>query len=97
MNDVPYAVAPDGGYQWPFYLGIYGNYTIWNYAVGGAVCSNELTPVNSIPTDVAGGQIAWFVEDHVERGKLLLQPSELEVVLWIGTNDFGALTRVASP
>ncbi|KAM5546282.1 hypothetical protein V8D89_000408 [Ganoderma adspersum] len=89
----PADTAADGGFQWPFYLGLYGNYTIWNYAVGGAVCSNDLTPLLGVP-DVASGQQAWFVQDHVAHNgtraqRLLLDPASFVVVLFIGTNDIG--------
>ena len=81
--------AATGGYQWPFYLGAYGNYSIHNYAVGGSVCSNALTPVTTLRTDVSGGQKDWFVEDHIVNGRLQLDPDEFVTVLWIGTNDVG--------
>ncbi|KZP23250.1 carbohydrate esterase family 16 protein [Athelia psychrophila] len=83
----------DGGVQWPWYLGLYGNFTIWNYAVGGAVCSNSLTPLNGVP-DVSSGQKAWFIEDHItdvgtSKQKLHLDPEEFTVVMFVGTNDVG--------
>ncbi|KAH7871633.1 GDSL lipase/esterase [Lentinula edodes] len=89
----PNDTAADGGVQWPWYLGLYGNYTIWNYAVGGAVCSNNLTPLYGEP-DVSSGQQAWFIQDHIDAGnasqqKLLLDPSSFVVVQFIGTNDVG--------
>ncbi|KAJ6620442.1 GDSL lipase/esterase [Mycena sp. CBHHK59/15] len=89
----PADTAADGGIQWPWYLGLYGNYTIWNYATGGAVCSNQLTPLYSEP-DVIGGQAAWFVQDHVLNNgtihqKLDMDPSEFVVIIFIGTNDLG--------
>ncbi|KAJ3739308.1 hypothetical protein DFH05DRAFT_1407487 [Lentinula detonsa] len=85
--------AADGGVQWPWYLDLYGNYTIWNYAVGGAVCSNNLTPLYGEP-DVSTGQQAWFIQDHIDayktfHQKLLLDPSSFVVVQFIGTNDVG--------
>ncbi|KAF9522769.1 hypothetical protein CPB83DRAFT_871864 [Crepidotus variabilis] len=84
--------AADGGFQWPWYLGLHGNLTIWNYAVGGAVCSNSLTPLNGAP-DVSS-QAMWFVEDHItalgtKQQKLHLNPDELTVIIFIGTNDIG--------
>lgn len=85
--------AADGGFQWPFYLGLYGNYTIWNYAVGGAVCSNALTPLLGVP-DVSAGQKDWFVQDHVAHNgtalqRLQLAPSSSLAILFVGTNDIG--------
>ncbi|KZV97992.1 hypothetical protein EXIGLDRAFT_810005, partial [Exidia glandulosa HHB12029] len=81
--------AADGGVQWPYYLGLYGNYTIWNYAVGGAVCSNSLTPLYGEP-DVSGGQMDWFIQDHIGlHGRLLLDPDSFSVIIFVGTNDVG--------
>ncbi|KAJ7715260.1 GDSL lipase/esterase [Mycena metata] len=89
----PADTAADGGVQWPWYLGLYGNYTIWNYATGGAVCSNVLTPLNGEP-DVIGGQTDWFIQDHVSNNgtkhqKLDMDPEEFVVIIYVGTNDVG--------
>ncbi|KAJ7468742.1 GDSL lipase/esterase [Mycena latifolia] len=89
----PADVAADGGIQWPLYLGLYGDWTIWNYAVGGAVCSNVLTPLSGFP-DVIGGQTDWFIQDHVSNNgtkhqRLDMDPSEFVVIIFIGTNDIG--------
>lgn len=89
----PWDYGPDGGFQWPWYLGIYGNYSIYNYAVGGAVCSSSVTPLYGFP-DVASEQQAWFIEDHIENAgtpqqRLLLDPESFVVVIFIGTNDVG--------
>ncbi|KAM5545407.1 hypothetical protein V8D89_001020 [Ganoderma adspersum] len=80
----PADTAADSGFQWQFYLGLYSNYTIWNYAVGGAVFTNALTPL-CVP-DVAGQQ-AWFVQDHIAHNgtrdqKLLLDPASFVIVLF---------------
>lgn len=98
--DVQIDSAADGGIQWPYYLGLYGNYTIWNYAVGGAVCSNELTPLSGEP-DVSSGQQAWFIQDHVvnngtSRQRLLLDPETFVVVIFVGTNDLGVNSFVTN-
>jgi phospholipase/lecithinase/hemolysin len=85
----PVDAAADGGFQWPWYLGLYGGYKIWNYAVGGAVCSNALTPLFGSP-DVISGQRDFFVLDHIgSKQRLLLDPSEFVVIIFIGTNDIG--------
>ncbi|KAK7455766.1 hypothetical protein VKT23_010798 [Stygiomarasmius scandens] len=89
----PVDTAADGGVQWPWYLGLYGNYTIWNYAVGGAVCDNDLTPLFGVP-DVLNGQPDWFILDHItgngtSHQKLFLNPEEFVVIIWVGTNDVG--------
>ncbi|KAF5390804.1 hypothetical protein D9757_004423 [Collybiopsis confluens] len=89
----PIDFSADGGVQWPWYLGLYGNYRIWNYAVGGAVCSNNLTPLFDEP-DVISGQEFWFVQDHIDGfntsgQRLLLDPASFVVIQYIGTNDVG--------
>ncbi|KAI0743994.1 hypothetical protein C8Q80DRAFT_1122316 [Daedaleopsis nitida] len=89
----PADTAADGGFQWPFYLGVYGDYKIWNYAVSGAVCSNALTPLLGVP-DVSGGQMDWFVQDHIlhngtARHKLTLDPASSVGIMFVGTNDVG--------
>ncbi len=61
--------------------------------MGGAVCSNTLTPLLGVP-DVSSGQYAWFVQDHVAHNgtahqRLLLDPASFVVVMWVGTNDVG--------
>src|ERR1700753_4327293 len=40
----PADVSADGGFQWPYYFGLYTGLAFENYAVGGAVCSQNLTP-----------------------------------------------------
>ncbi|KAH8833908.1 GDSL lipase/esterase [Flagelloscypha sp. PMI_526] len=89
----PADTSADGGVQWPWYLGLYANATIHNYAVGGAVCNNSNSALFDIP-DVVHGQEDWFVEDHITGNGtahqvLRLDPSEFVVILWIGTNDLG--------
>ncbi|KAL0953064.1 hypothetical protein HGRIS_007264 [Hohenbuehelia grisea] len=84
----PADTAADGGIQWPWYLGVNGNFKIWNYAVGGAVCSERLTPLYGMP-DVSEGQMAWFIEDHVVQQRLTLDAEQLVVVIYVGTNDIG--------
>ena len=86
-------ISGSGGFQWPFYLGLYGNYTIHNYAVGGAVCAHSLTPLEGAP-DVSTAQKDWFVEDHIENPgtssqQLLLDPESFVVIMFVGTNDVG--------
>jgi len=91
----PADTAADGGFQWPFYLGVYGKFDkIWNYATGGTVCSKDLTYVGNDLPDVLTGQMAWFVQDHVLQAgtpsqRLDMNPDEFVVDIFIGTNDVG--------
>jgi len=77
------------------YLSLYTDLPYDNYACGGAVCSNKLTP-SSVP-DVSGGQLAWFVQDHVlANSSSPNKPAQLDIsgqsalaIIWVGTNDLG--------
>ncbi|KAF8310069.1 hypothetical protein DL93DRAFT_2169916 [Clavulina sp. PMI_390] len=94
--------AADGGFQWPFYLGLYGGFKIWNYAVGGAVCNYYNSGLASSPVpDVLYGQTAWFVQDHVignntHNPTLDIPPDETMAILWVGTNDVGIYNFITS-
>ena len=72
-----------------------------NYAVGGAVCSNKLTPGFNVPA-VSDGQLAWFVQDHVLANATKHRPAKLDVhgsktlaIIWVGTNDLGLHSLLA--
>lgn len=73
---------------------------LYNYAVSGAVCSNELTPrvwssINAPFPSVKDYEVPAFIADanYTEPGndtKFLDIPTESTVYsLWIGTNDLG--------
>ncbi|KAH7305576.1 hypothetical protein B0I35DRAFT_492983 [Stachybotrys elegans] len=93
--------AANGRVAWPRYFGLQTGLPYENYAVGGAVCSHELTPGFTVPA-VSGGQLAWFVQYHVLANATHNQPPKLDIrgsetlaIVWIGTNDLGAHSLLA--
>jgi hypothetical protein len=65
------------------------------------VCSNELTPGFNVPA-VSGGQLAWFVQDHVLANATGNRPPRLDIpgaetlaIIWVGTNDLGLHSLLA--
>jgi hypothetical protein len=77
----------------------YTGVNLYNYAVSGAVCSNDITPrffsaINAPFPDVAGYEVPAFIADskYVEPNgtKFLDIPADETVYsIWIGTNDLG--------
>lgn len=97
----PADVSATGGFQWPYYFGLYTGLPFENYAVGGAVCSQKLTPFIQVPA-ASEGQLAWFVQDHVLANSTPHHPAKLDIpggetlgVIWIGTNDIGIHSLLA--
>ncbi|CAH0044984.1 unnamed protein product [Clonostachys solani] len=93
--------AAEGRVSWPRYFGFYSDLPYENYAVGGAVCNNDLTPGFNVPA-VSGGQLAWFVEDHVLSNGTGHIPPKLDIpgantlaIIWVGTNDLGLHSLLA--
>ncbi|EAW11701.1 SGNH/GDSL hydrolase family protein [Aspergillus clavatus NRRL 1] len=88
-----------GGYVWGHYVSQYANVNLYNYAVSGAVCSNEITPrtfssINALFPSVLEYEIPAFIADskHKVSGKkdfLDIPPKETVYSIWIGTNDLG--------
>lgn len=71
---------------------------LYNYAVSGAVCSNEITPrtfssINAPFPSVLEYEVSAFLADskHKVSGKRFLHipPRETVYSIWIGTNDLG--------
>lgn len=65
------------------------------------MCSNELTPGFTVPA-VSGGQLAWFVEDHVLANTTNHRPAKLDIpgpdtlaIIFVGTNDLGIHSLLA--
>ncbi|EME79691.1 carbohydrate esterase family 16 protein [Pseudocercospora fijiensis CIRAD86] len=92
--------ASDGGRIWPQYVKQYSGVNLYNYAVSGAVCSNNITPrtfsyINApfpaveqyeIPAYIADSQ--YIIPSSGQR--FLITPSDETVYsMWIGTNDLG--------
>ncbi|KAH9876847.1 hypothetical protein IAQ61_002208 [Plenodomus lingam] len=88
-----------GGLTWARYASIYANATLYNYAVSGAVCSNEVTPrtfstINAPFPDIAGYELPAFLADSkalTQNGTRFFtgEPSSTVYAIWIGTNDLG--------
>ncbi|KAI9706938.1 MAG: hypothetical protein M1820_004524 [Bogoriella megaspora] len=90
--------ASDGGRIWVQYVAQYSGAQIYNYAVSGAVCSNDLTPrltnggfdypaieQYELPAFIADSQ---YVEANGTR--FFDSPRDSTVYsIWIGTNDLG--------
>ncbi|KAF2201481.1 hypothetical protein GQ43DRAFT_371359 [Delitschia confertaspora ATCC 74209] len=88
-----------GGLSWPRYASIYTSKPLHNYAVSGAVCSNQVTPrtwssINAPFPDIAGYELPAYIADSKFRypnGTKFIKnsPSESVYAIWIGTNDVG--------
>jgi hypothetical protein len=88
-----------GGRPWVEYVRQYTGANLYNYAVAGAVCSNDLTPrylsyINGDFPAVEQYEIPAFMADSavIEPGgsKFVNAPQDETVyALWIGTNDLG--------
>lgn len=96
-NPVSYAAA-DGGRVWGEYVKQYTGANLYNYAVSGAVCSNEITPryfaaIDADFPDVPGYEVPAYLNDskyYVNGTKFLIEPVDQTVfAIWIGTNDLG--------
>ncbi|KAF2159214.1 carbohydrate esterase family 16 protein [Zasmidium cellare ATCC 36951] len=92
--------ASDNGRIWASYVGQYSGANIYNYAVRGAVCSNNLTPRTAVSGNlsfpypsVEQYEVPAFLADstYTVGGKEFLDiPTEDTVyTIWIGTNDVG--------
>jgi phospholipase/lecithinase/hemolysin len=88
-----------GGLSWARYASIYSKSTLYNYAVSGAVCSNQITPrqfaaIKAPFPDIAGYEIPAFIADSRYRrpnGTKFFtgKPDSTVYAIWIGTNDLG--------
>ncbi|KAJ9629894.1 hypothetical protein H2203_002278 [Taxawa tesnikishii (nom. ined.)] len=91
--------AADGGRPWPQYVAQYAGVDVYNYAVSGAVCSNEITPrwfsaINAPFPDIAGYELPAYIADShyvYPNGTKFMNdvPSSTVYAIWIGTNDLG--------
>lgn len=88
-----------GGLSWARYASIYSKASLYNYAVSGAVCSNEVTPrffsaINAPFPDIANYELPAFIADskykHANGTKFFTgKPDNTVYAIWIGTNDLG--------
>ncbi|KAI5240155.1 GDSL lipase/acylhydrolase family protein [Aureobasidium subglaciale] len=91
--------SADGGRPWPQYVAQYAGANIYNYAVSGAVCSNNITPrtfssINADFPDVDGYEVPAYLADskysYPNGTKALNVPVDSTVYsVFIGTNDLG--------
>ncbi|EED22785.1 GDSL lipase/acylhydrolase family protein [Talaromyces stipitatus ATCC 10500] len=87
-----------GGYIWARYVAISANVNLYDYAVDGAVCSNEISPryvpsINGNFPSVLEYEVPAYVADSkfVTNGSPFLDipPWGTVYSMWIGTNDLG--------
>jgi phospholipase/lecithinase/hemolysin len=88
-----------GGLIWARYASIYSNATLYNYAISGAVCSNQITPrtlssINAPFPDIQGYEVPAFIADSKytrPNGSAFFtgKPDTTVYAIWIGTNDVG--------
>ncbi|KAF2774137.1 GDSL lipase/acylhydrolase family protein, partial [Teratosphaeria nubilosa] len=97
VDPVNYAAA-DGGRTWVQYVKQYTGINLYNYAVSGAVCSNDITPrlyagINAPFPAVQQYEVPAYLADSkytVNGSDFIIQPPEETVyAVWIGTNDLG--------
>lgn len=91
--------AADGGRVWGEYVKQYTGANLYNYAVSGAVCSNEITPrwfsaINAPFPDIQGYELPAYLNDsayvYPNGTRFLDLPADSTVyAMWIGTNDLG--------
>lgn len=91
--------AASGGLSWARYASIYSKSTLYNYAVSGAVCSNQVTPrffsaINAPFPDMDAYEIPAFIADSrakTANGSAFFTGKRDSTVyaIWIGTNDLG--------
>lgn len=83
--------------MWVRYLVQYAGVNLYNYAISGATCSNELTPRRVTPTldfpSVKDYEIGAFIADskyYESNGtKFEVIPTDETVyTMWIGTNEY---------
>lgn len=98
--DLPVTNATaSGGYVWDRYVTWYlsqqqkRSVNLYDYAVSGAVCSNNITPrffelIHAPFPDIEGYEIPAFYADYQAKA-LDVDPSTTAYAMWIGTNDLG--------
>ncbi|KAG1736687.1 carbohydrate esterase family 16 protein [Suillus paluster] len=86
-TDSSYYPSADGGYSWPTWAAMYGDFNLHGFARSGATCSNFYTYRPFPP--IMGWQLPTYL-DETNNGTLALNPEETMYTIWIGTNDLGA-------
>ncbi|KAF3912782.1 hypothetical protein ABW20_dc0108889 [Dactylellina cionopaga] len=90
--------SASGGRAWARIAADKTGYSLINYAVSGAVCSNDLTPrwlgsINGNFPAVKEYEVPQFKKEHTitrYKGAGNLNPDKTVFTLWIGTNDLGS-------
>jgi hypothetical protein len=94
------SITADNGYIWARYVSWYAKANLYNYAVSGAVCSNNITPrlfsqINAPFPAVREYEVPAFIADKAyidpttKKPFLDIPPDQTAYALWIGTNDLG--------
>jgi len=88
-----------GGLSWPRYASFYSKTSLYNYAVSGAVCSNQVSPrffsaINAPFPDIEGYEVPAYIADSQytsPNGTKFFTgtPDDTVYAIWIGTNDLG--------
>ena len=86
-SDIP--LPGDDGTPWPIYAASYGHFKLFPFAVAGATCSNNITPVNF--ESVMESQLPLYLAE-LKNGSIKVNLEETMHTLWIGTNDVGDST-----
>ncbi|OQO05439.1 hypothetical protein B0A48_09208 [Cryoendolithus antarcticus] len=91
--------SADGGRPWPQYVAQYTGAHVYNYAVSGAVCSNNITPryfsaIKAPFPSVEQYEVPAYIADskysYPNGTKFLTVPASQTVYsIFIGTNDLG--------
>lgn len=99
-HDYQGLVTATGGLSWARYASIYSKAQLYNYAVSGACCDSNITPlffpglVGPWP-DITGYELPAFIADSKytspDGTKFFTgQPDSTVYAIWIGTNDLGS-------
>lgn len=89
----PSSQTASGGFNWPRVVAQRTGVSSYNFAVAGAMCSNDLVPDRKLDAtgapfpSVSGYEMDAF-EAAAAMGRLG-RPQETVYALWIGTNDLG--------
>ncbi|KAF8423246.1 GDSL lipase/acylhydrolase family protein [Tirmania nivea] len=83
-----------GGKSWARIAAESSGVELYNYAVSGAACSNNLTPriwkdIMQLFPSVAEYEVPAFLADHTsaKTGRIDLNPATTAYSIWVGTND----------
>ncbi|KAK5111491.1 hypothetical protein LTR85_011838 [Meristemomyces frigidus] len=98
VDPVSYKAA-DGGRTWVEYVKQYTGANLYNYAVSGAVCSNDITPrwfsaIDAPFPAIEQYEVPAYLADsqyyHPNGTKFMTDSVDATVyAIWIGTNDLG--------